>query len=51
MDRIRAGLLIGLRVLEAGLDRIDTARSRIEMRRFLKDHPDVTVHKLDEEQM
>ena len=44
MDRLRSSLLVALGVLEAGLDRLDAARSRIELRQFLRDNPGVTIH-------
>ena len=44
MDGLRTGLLVALGVLEAGLDRVDAARSRVELRRFLRDNPGVTIH-------
>jgi hypothetical protein len=41
---MRAVLLAALGVIETGLDYVDGARERAAWRRFLKQHPDVTVH-------
>lgn len=44
MDVLRPVLLAALRLVERGLDAIADARTRVAMRRFLKQHPEVTVH-------
>ena len=49
MDGVRSCLLAALGVLEAGLDRLDAARSRVELRRFLKAHPEVNLYYPDGE--
>ena len=49
MDGLRTGLLVALGVLEAGLDRLSRAQDRVALRRFLKDHPEVTIHYPDGE--
>jgi hypothetical protein len=41
---MRSVLLLALDVLERGLDWLSLAQDRVAMRKFLKDHPDVTVH-------
>ena len=46
---MKPALLVALGVLEAGLDRLDAARSRIELRQFLKAHPEVKLHYPDGE--
>jgi hypothetical protein len=41
---MRAVLLAALGVLERVLDYIDDAKGRIELRGFLKDHPEATFY-------
>ena len=49
VERVRGVFLAALSVLERGLDAIADARHRAATRRFLKDHPDVTVYYPDGE--
>lgn len=49
MDRLTTVLLLALGVLERGLRYLDDAKMRVEMRDFLKDHPDVTIYYPDGE--
>jgi hypothetical protein len=51
MDRlaVRVVLLAALRVLEAVMDRISVATDRVELRGFLKEHPEVRLYYPDGE--
>lgn len=44
---MRGVLLVALGLLERGLRWMDDAKARVELRGFLKDHPDVTVYWTD----
>jgi hypothetical protein len=41
---MRGVLILALGVLERGLGWLEDARGRVELRRFLHDHPDVLIH-------
>lgn len=47
MDRVTGALLLALGLLDRGIDWLEDARGRVELRTFLHDHPDVTVYWTD----